>query len=233
VYTYQDINVTAIGNSITNSVIIDTSSGKTITKPFNTNGNIAVNIYTGGGFKIKKIDTRVNVSPSFSYYKFADIINGKTSFSHTTNAGLSLGLSKSKDKKYDLSLNNDFFYNWNTSAQYGSVNTYATNTINFSATVYYKKVWSLSSDYMFNYRQKTVQFNADVNNSLWNAKLQRTFKKDEFTAYILVRDILNQNIGVDRNFNGNTLSQTTNERIKRYGMIGFTWNFKNKAAAKK
>ena len=63
--------------------------------------------------------------------------------------------------------------------------------------------------------------------------MQRTFKKDEFTAYILVRDILNQNIGIERNFFGNTLSEQTNDRLKRYWMIGFTWNFKNKGTATK
>jgi hypothetical protein len=58
--------------------------------------------------------------------------------------------------------------------------------------------------------------------------LQRTFKHDEFTAYFVVRDILNQNVGIDRNFYGNTYTQQINDRLKRYFMIGFTWNFKNK-----
>jgi hypothetical protein len=99
--------------------------------------------------------------------------------------------------------------------------------------VYYKKVWSLVTDYNFNVRQKTVQFNNNLTNSIWNARLNRTFKKDEFTAYVLVRDILNQNIGVERNFYGNTSSETTNDRLKRYFMVGFAWNFKNKGAAAK
>jgi hypothetical protein len=91
-------------------------------------------------------------------------------------------------------------------------------------------VWSLATDYNFFVRQKTEDFQDNLTNSLWNARVQRTFKKDEFTAYVLVRDILNQNIGIDRSFYGNTLSETRNERLKRYFMVGFTWNFKNKAA---
>jgi hypothetical protein len=97
------------------------------------------------------------------------------------------------------------------------------------ATVYYKKTWSVSTDYNFFIRQKTVDFQNNLTNQLWNARLQRTFKKDEFTAYIMVRDLLNQNIGIERNFYDNTLTEERNDRLKRYGMIGFTWNFKNKS----
>ncbi|MBL0358673.1 MAG: hypothetical protein IPP72_18225 [Chitinophagaceae bacterium] len=44
---------------------------------------------------------------------------------------------------------------------------------------------------------------------------------------MLVRDILNQNIGVDRSYYGNTTNETTNQRLKRYFMLGFAWDFKN------
>ena len=64
-------------------------------------------------------------------------------------------------------------------------------------------------------------------------RLQRTFKKDEFTAYFVVRDILNQNIGIERNFFSNTFTEVRNDRLKRYFMVGFTWNFKNKEAKSK
>jgi hypothetical protein len=53
-----------------------------------------------------------------------------------------------------------------------------------------------------------------LTNQLWNARLQRTFKNDEFTAYFMVRDILNQNIGIQRNVYQNTISQEQNDRLK-------------------
>ncbi len=230
VWTYQSINLRAVSNAITNDRIIDPLSGRTTTKPINTNGNISINFWSGVGFKLKKADLRLSFNPNFNYDRFADIINTKTSFSRTTTAGLSVYVSKSKDKKYDFSLGNDFSYNRNTTSQNNKINKFYTNTVNFNATVYYKKVWSVSSDYNLFNRQKTEQFNTNLSNQLWNARMQRTFKKDEFTAYILIRDILNQNIGIQRNFYGNTSTEERNDRLKRYWMIGFTWNFKNKAA---
>jgi hypothetical protein len=230
VWTYQSINLRTVSNSITNDRVIDPLSGRTTTKPINTNGNISITFWGGVGFKLKKADLRLGINPNFSYNRFADVINSRTSFSRTTNGGVEVYASKSKEKKYDFSVSNNFSYNRNTTSQNSRVNKFYTNTVNLNATVYYKKVWSLSSDYNLFNRQKTEQFNTNLSNQLWNARIQRTFKKDEFTAYVMVRDILNQNIGIERNFYGNISAEERNDRLKRYWMIGFTWNFKNKAA---
>ena len=119
-------------------------------------------------------------------------------------------------------------YNVQKTSQNNNKISYFIHEFGTDATVYYKKVWSVNSSYNLNIRQKTAQI-PGITNNLWNARLQRTFKKDEFTLYVLVRDILNQNIGVDRNFFSNTFTETRNDRLQRYWMLGFTWNFKNKA----
>jgi hypothetical protein len=95
-----------------------------------------------------------------------------------------------------------------------------------------KKVWSLISEYEFNSRQKTFATDNNLNTHILNARLQKTFNNNEFTAYFTVRDILDQNIGINRNFSGNTYTEVRNDRLKRYFMVGFTWDFKNKAPKK-
>ena len=229
-WMYQSVSIRQTSNAITNSRTIIADSAKTITKPINTNGNLSVNIYTGGQIKIKKLDARLYIGPNFGYTKSVDVINNKTSHTNNINTGLSLSLSKSKDKKYDISLNNEFSYNSNKTSQNNSKINYYTNTLSTDITIYIKKVWSINTDFQYNARQKTEQFSSNLNTQIWNARLQRTFKKNEFTAYIKVRDILNQNIGIERNFDGNNLSEERNDRLKRYWMIGFTWDCKNKGA---
>jgi hypothetical protein len=49
----------------------------------------------------------------------------------------------------------------------------------------------------------------------------------------MVRDILNQNIGINSFIYENTIGEERNDRLKRYAMIGFTWNFKIKMVSKK
>ena len=173
------------------------------------------------------------IAPNANYFRFADVINGLTSYSKTLNAGLTLNANKSKDKKYDFYLNNEFNINNNKNSQNNSSTNFYTNTLSLNGTVYYKKVWSFATDWQYFHRQKTAQFQNFNDNNLLNAKLQRTFNKDEFTLYFQVRDILNQNIGINRNFSANTVYEERNERLKRYFMLGFAWDFKNKASKAK
>ncbi len=225
---YQSFNVRLTSNSITTNRIIDTVQGKTISQPINTDGNVSINFWSGVGFKIKKINTRFNVNPNVNYSKFADVINGRTSYSQTTNAGLSFNVNKAKDKKYDFSVSNNITYNINKNSQRNQKTSFISTNANFDGTVYLKKVWSINTDFQYYYRQKATAFDQSIDNKLWNAKLQRTFKKNEYTAYFMVRDILNENIGIDRSVFGNSVVEERNDRLKRYWLVGFTWDFKNK-----
>ncbi|MBP6432474.1 MAG: TonB-dependent receptor family protein [Ferruginibacter sp.] len=233
IWTYQSFNVRTTNNAITNNVVTNLTNGERITQPVNTNGNINASFWSGIGFKLKKLDLRVNLQPNFNFSKTNGFINNVKNISKTINGGFGFYLSKSKDKKYDISLGNDISANRNTISQSNRVNKFFTNNFNTNITVYYKKTWSIQSDFNFYSRPATDQIPTAINNKIWNAKLQKTFKNNEFTAYVLVRDILKENIGVDRNFYENTFTETRNERLQRYFMVGFTWDFKNKNATKK
>ena len=230
-WAYQNLSASVTSNSITNSRIYN--AGKTISQPVNTDGNFSSNFYGGIGFKAKKIDTRFNFNVNAGYNRFGDIINGVLSRSNTLNSGLGIYASKSKDKKYDVSIGNNFSYFKNKTNQSTTSNSYSTNTATLDGTIYYKKVWSFNTDYQFYYRQKVNEGSTDLNNHLLNARVQRTLKNNEYTIYFKVRDILNQNVGIDRNFYGNTYTEQRNDRLKRYFLLGFTWDFKNKATSSK
>lgn len=233
VWNYQALNVAFTNNAITNNRIINVDSGKTIIQPINTDGSLMVSFFGGVGFKIKKLDLQVTIQPSLNYFRFTDVINNKKSVSQTFTPGLTFSLNKAKANKYDLSLWNTFSYNKNTTEENNQKTDYHSNTFNFSGTLYIQKVWSIVTDYNYNYQQKTFGGSDDISYHILNAKLQRTFKDNEFTAYVSVNDILNQNIGLTRNFSGNTYREVRNERLQRYFMVGFTWNFKNKSATAK
>ncbi len=225
---YQNLTFRTTNNLISYNKDIDPESAKTISTPINTNGNFSSNLYFGYGFKVKKLDLNININPSVSFNKSVLSINNKINDSKTLNSGFSLYLYKSKEKKYDFSLSNNFSNNRNTTSLNDEVKSFNTNNLSLDIGVYFKEKWKLSTDYNLYSRQKTVDFQDNLTNQLWNARLQRTFKNDEFTAYILVQDILNQNIGIQRNVYENTISEERNDRLKRYAMIGFSWNFKNK-----
>jgi hypothetical protein len=225
---YQSLSYRTTSNLISYSRVIDPETALTITKPINTNGNYSVNLYIGYGFKLKKLDLQVSVNPNINYNKSVNSINLSTNDTKTLNSGFAVYLNKSKAKKYDISLNNNFSNSRNATSQNDEIKSFNTNNLGLDIGVYFREKWKLSTDYNLFTRQKTVDFQDNLTNQLWNARLQRTFKNDEFTAYIMVRDILNQNIGISRYVYENSITEEQNDRLKRYAMIGFTWNFKNK-----
>lgn len=228
-WMYQGLYGNLTQNSITNNRIIDPVTGFTTTTPINTNGNVSMGFYGGSGLKLKKADLRLDFNLSANYSKFADYINSQKSNSENMNTGLRVGVGRWKDKKYNLWVNNNISVNSNKNAQASGRNTFYSNELSAEAGLFYKKVWSINTDYNYYYRGKVNENDKPINNHMWNARLQRTFKKDVFTTYIQVRDILNQNIGISRNYYGNTYSEQRDQRLKRYWMVGFAWNFKNKA----
>ncbi|WP_177169135.1 outer membrane beta-barrel protein [Flavobacterium terrigena] len=228
IYMYQGISFRTVTNQISNNRDINPDDAKTTTKAINTNGNYSGNYYLGLGFKIKKIDLNINVSPSINYRKSVISINNIENDTKNLGSSFDINFSRNKEKKYDISIGNRFSNNRNSTTINSEIKSFNTNNLSFNFSVYFTEKWKLSSDYNLFTRQKTEDFQNNLTNQLWNARFQRTFKNDEFTAYIMVRDILNQNIGIERYNNGNVISEEQNDRLKRYAMIGFTWNFKNK-----
>ena len=228
IWNYQSLNITLNKDAITYNKIIDPISGATLSTPINTNGNINVAFWSGIGFKHKKTDIDIQISPTANVSRFVDVINNKSSYANTYSGGLSLNLNKSKKDKYDFTLNNDYALSYNKNNQTINTNKFANNTLGLTTTLYYKKVWSLISEYQYFWRQKITDASSALNNQFWNIQLQRTFKNNEFTAYFKARDVLNQNIGIDRSYYGNTFTENKDQRLKRYFMIGFSWDFKNK-----
>jgi Outer membrane protein beta-barrel family len=181
------------------------------------------------GFKIKKINTRLFFGPGLSYSKSTDVFNGVLNNSKNLSAGFNFDASKEKEKKYEFNISDNISYNYNKTSQSNTSSNFIVNTLSASAKIYVKKTWSIKTDFEMYSQQKTAQLNA-LSTHLWNGRLEKTFKKDEFTAYFLVRDILNQNVGFERDFDRNTFTETRNDRLKRYWMVGFIWNFKNSGA---
>ncbi|MDQ5928879.1 MAG: hypothetical protein QG594_657 [Bacteroidota bacterium] len=230
---YQRISFKTTSDLITYSRVVDSETAKTVSKPINTNGNFSGSVYLGYGFKVKKLDIGVFLAPNLNYNKTVISINNVLSDSKTLNTGFEIYLRKEKAKKYDFGLSNEFSNNKNTTSQNNEIKSYYTNNLSTEISVNFTEKWKISTDYNLFTRQKTVDFQDNLTNQLWNAKLEYTFKNNEFTAYIMVRDILNQNIGIERYIYENTISEEQNNRLKRYAMIGFAWNFKNKGESKK
>jgi len=61
---------------------------------------------------------------------------------------------------------------------------------------------------------------------LLNASIEKKMlKKDQLVLRLSGNDLLNQNIGLNRQVGSNNITQTTYTTIRRYFMLSLVWNF--------
>jgi hypothetical protein len=225
-------NFTTTTNSITNSDYTDTL-GRRITQPVNINGNYNYYSYLTYFLNFKKTGIRLSVNANLRGDRFNTLVNG---IKNTTNsASYSLGASAyySKEKKMEMNFGVERNYNTSRSSiNPGLNNNYWQTSVSGDATFHFPKKIDLSSKIDFNFRQRTVLFSTNRNVFLWDASVSRKFlKNDQGQLKFEIKDLLNQNLGFQRNISSTNITQRTYDRLKRFWTLSFIWNFSKNGKA--
>ena len=220
-------NFSSTAHAIVTSQITDLSTGISTLQYINTNGNY--NLYSSLGIngKFKKLNLRYNTDVNMNSSQYSNVVNGVRNTTHNNNPNISVGLSKFKEKKFDIWYNYSFGYNFTQSTiQSGFTTNYWTQNHRLNATVQLPGKLEVSTDVDYSLRQKTDVFTDNNNIFLWNGYIGRKLlKNDKAIIKITANDILNQNKGISRDVNSNIVTQRNYETIRRYFMLAFTWNF--------
>ncbi|HVW60172.1 MAG TPA: TonB-dependent receptor, partial [Puia sp.] len=220
-----DITYSFTENAISSDVL-DTL-GKRTNRSINVDGNNNYSGYLGYNFKWRKPKLDFYIFSNFNHSTNVSVINHVQNT--TTSGSYTLGgrVYKSKDKKYDVSIEPAATYTDSRS----SVNTqqpvrYWTWSIQPAFDVYLPLKFQVHADAQINLREKTDAFRNNLNNTLLNAWLGKKFLKgDALLVKVSGNDLLNQNIGFNRSATSNFITQTTFSNIKRFYMLSVVWNF--------
>jgi hypothetical protein len=88
------------------------------------------------------------------------------------------------------------------------------------------KKFEIGGNCTYNIRQKTSDFDRNLNTTIFNAYvIKKLFKKDALQIKFSVNDIFNQNLGFNRTANSNYINERTYTVLKRYFLVGLIWNF--------
>ena len=206
------------------------SFGRTLIQAVNVNGNYNVNFWMDYNFKWKKPAINIDINPSFGKNRFENIVNGQNNVTLSNTYGLGLWMNKSKEKKYGIGLSASWNYTHSVSSIQTFIQTdYYTINIRPDIDVFLPLKFQIHTDCDFNIREETVAFNNNTNVAIWNAWIGKKFMKNEnLLIKVSANDILNMNIGWQRNVNTNIVSQNTWSTIQRFYMFSVVWNF-NKA----
>jgi hypothetical protein len=223
---WTGINYNFTQNAITTKDYID-SLGRRIYQSVNANGNRSFSAYMGYGFKIKKIGTRLDFNGNINNSRYVNIVNNNLNVTNSGNYTFGIYLSKEKEKKFSINFWGNATYTNSTSSIQSDVKTkYWTFELNPSFDVYLPKKFQIHSDANFSFRQKLNAFDPNTNVILWNAWIGKKFlKNDALLIKASANDILDQNIGFNRTYTSNYISQNTYTTIRRYFLLSVVWNF--------
>ncbi len=227
------VNYTFTDNAITSKSTID-EQGKRTNQSVNIDGNKSVFTYFNYNVKLKKIDMRAGYYLNASYSTYANYVNNalnKTNSGRYTNG---IYLSKSKDKLYDIRLEASATYtNSRSSVQQNIQTNYWTAVLGPNVDLFLPWKLQLHTDLDINLRQKTAVFVSNNNVFIWNAWLgKKLLKNDALLIKASVNDLLNENIGFNRQVNSNFISERTYNTIARYLLFSVSWNFNKTGGAK-
>jgi hypothetical protein len=227
-YVWSGINATLTDNAFATNTIYD-NLGRTFSKTENVNGNFFVSAYAGGGLPVW--DRKIELMPTFngSFSRFTNLINNQENITLNPSIGGGLGLEFKFDS-LEISVSQNYTY----SSPKSTLNAFSSTP--FSTQEYKAEIkWTLpfhfklitDAKYTIN-AQRAIGFNRNI--LVWNAEIQRTFLPTE-NLIIAVQgyDLLNQNLNLQRQVNGNVITDNYTRIITRYFLLKLTYRFnKNK-----
>jgi outer membrane beta-barrel protein len=229
---WANLSYTFTQNAISSNVNVD-STGKRITQSINVNGNYSVFGYIEYGFKWKKPGLNISVYTNDNQSNNVSMVNNLLNTTRSGNYKLGIRLYKSKEKKYEFSLNTSADYTQSQSSINTGVQTdYWIYEINPAADLFLPLKFQVHADCDVNLRQKTSVFNTNNNVTILNGWIGKKFgKNDALLVKASGNDLLNQNVGFSRSVNSNFISQNRYSSIQRYYMLSVVWNFTKAGAA--
>lgn len=229
------LNGSFTSNAIVSNVFTNSETGESIYRYENLKDHLPLN-YSGNlyyGSKIKSIDLQYGGDLSVSNNSFFNIINEELNKTNSNSFRTSLNISKYAQKKYSVRIQGGPSYTSSTSSlqkersnEGWGFNGYAWFEVFLPGKF---KVYS-NADY--NYEQATQAFDEDFTRLLWNGGIEKKFfKKEELIISISANDILNQNVGFNRNSYNGINTQSSHTTIKRYFMLSVVWEFNKMGGA--
>lgn len=224
---YSNFNFSTAQNDFSTINILDTTTGRKTYMPVNVNGNYSMNGFFWYGRKIKKLKTRLGINGRFNYNHNNNFMDNLPNVNNSYMAGGGPNLGYEVEKKFDVWIGTNFYYNsTKSSLRPQLVTRYWTQEHYAGINVTLPWKFEINTTLDVNLRQKTSDFEKNNNVYRWNARLDRKILKNDvarlrFSAF----DMLDQNIGFNRNINSNFISERTYDTMRRYFLLSFIWNF--------
>jgi len=202
-----------------NSLGVDSVMPVNVNGVYNMNGNVSFS------FPVRFLKGTMDLSSVVSTYHGKQFSNTQENIINTLTVGPRLSLNMSPTDKFNLSLTADLNYSKTKYSIASARNAkYFTQEYGLDFDWQLPKGFLLASEFSYrNNNQYTTGFNTKV--PLWHASISKQvlhFNRGELK--LSARDILNENIGINRSANQNYIEDSRVNTLRRFFLLSFTYN---------
>ena len=227
-YIWSGLNATLTDNAFATDTYFD-AFGRTLAKTVNVDGNFSANAYAGAGFPF--FNRKLELNPNFNanYSKFTNYINGQENITYNPSIGGGLSLELKFDS-LEVSVTQNYFYS-SPKSTFNSLSSTPFSTQEYSMDFKWTMPFGFKiiadGKYTIN-SQRASGFNRNI--FVINAEIQRAFlPTGNLILAVNGYDLLNQNLNLQRQVNGNVVTDNYTRLITRYFLLKLTYRFnKNK-----
>ena len=221
---FSTLNASTTNNSIVNydSVLPNRTI---LTKPVNVDGAYRINTSLNYGFGIKKLKSRLSFGLNAGLNNNISYANGLLNTIVTKSTGPSMTYSYIVDDVIDINLTARYSFSNTNNAVNPTLNTnFLTKVFGADMTNYLP--FNIVLNQSFNYAINTGRaegFNTSI--PIWNASFSKFFMKNKRAEIKMSAfDLLNKNIGINRNVSQNQIVDRSYNVISQYFMLTFTYS---------
>lgn len=223
-YIWSGFTGSLTNNAFANSTSFD-PYGRTISKTENVDGNIFSNVFAGFGLPLFNRKFEINPNLNASYARYTNIINNQENI--TQNRSVSAGSEfELKLDSLQITIGGDYSFTSPKSSLASASNTpFIMQTYKADVEWQLPGNFKIKADakYVIN-SQRAAGFNRNI--LVINTELSRSFLKTENLIVTLSgNDLLNQNLNLQRQINGNVVTDNYTKIISRYFLLRLTYKF--------
>ena len=221
---FSTLNASTTNNSIVNYDSV--RPNRTIlSTPVNVNGVYRINGSMNYGFGIKKLNSRLSFGLNAGLNNNISYANGLLNTIVTKSTGPSMSYTYIVDDVIDINLTARYSFSNTNNKVNPTLNTnFLTKVFGADMTNYLP--WNIVLNQSFNYAINTgraVGFNTSI--PIWNASFSKFFMKNKRAEIKMSAfDLLNKNIGINRNVSQNQIVDRSYNVISQYFLLTFTYS---------
>jgi len=202
------------------------SIGRQVSQPLNVGNSNTSGLYFGFGRSLPKLNVDLEFNTTLIANRNLNYVDSLLNRNSTYNIGEGFSIGKYVANRYGFLLRSNVNVVYSRSSiNLGVATRYWSQSQSAEVSYFPLPRIEITSSWLYSWQERTPEFTGSNSSLLWNADVSMSFPQKKLSAHWHINDILGQNVSINRNASGNTITQNTANVPGRYWMLSLTWRF--------